>query len=111
MATTQGTIDYILDQLSSLRDVSARKMFGEYALYSNGRVVGLVCDNRLFIKITAEGKKFVGAYYQEGSAYKGAKISMVIDEERIEDRDWLCELIETTALHVPVTTKNKKREV
>jgi len=52
MSTKQSTIDYLLDQLASVPDVRARKMFGEYALYCNGRVVALVCDNELFVKIT-----------------------------------------------------------
>lgn len=107
MATKQGTIDYILDQLTSVHDVSARKMFGEYSLYCDGKVVGLVCDDTLYMKITEEGKQFVGEYYQEGYAYKGAKGSMVIDEDRIEDREWICELIEITALHVPLLKKKK----
>jgi DNA transformation protein len=88
MATEQSTVDYILDQLASVRTVSARKMFGEYALYCSGKVVGLVCDDTLYIKITQEGKEFVGEKYQEGYAYKGAKVSMIIHESYIEDRDY-----------------------
>ncbi len=112
MSTKQSTIDYILDQLVDRSRVSARKMFGEYALYCDGRVVALVCDDTLFVKITEEGKDFVGKHYKEGFAYKGAKASMVIDEDRIEDREWLGELIRITALHVPlpkVKNKSKKR--
>ncbi len=108
MSTKQGTVDYILDQLASAGDVGARKMFGEYALYCGGIVVGLICDNTLYIKITDEGKQFVGKYYKEGHAYKGAKVSMVIDENRIEDREWLTELILITAAHVPVMKRKKK---
>jgi TfoX/Sxy family transcriptional regulator of competence genes len=109
MATKQETVDYILDQLTSIRGVSARKMFGEYALYCGGKVVGLVCDDTLYIKITEEGKEFVGKYYEEGCAYKGAKPSMVIDEDRIEDREWLSELVGITALHLPVPKKKKPK--
>jgi DNA transformation protein and related proteins len=101
MSTEQSTIDFILDQLSGLEGVSARKMFGEYALYCNGKVVGLVCDDILFIKITKEGKDFVGKYYEEGFAYKGAKASMKIDGDLIEDRRWLMELVEITAGSLP----------
>lgn len=108
MATKQETVDYILDQLGAGLDVSARKMFGEYALYCNGKVVGLICDETLFIKITDAGKKFVGEYYKEGNAYKGAKVSMVIDESRIEDRDWLAELIQITTDHLPLPKKKSK---
>lgn len=100
MASEQSLVDYILDQLISL-NVRARKMFGEYALYCDDKVVALICDNKLYIKITAEGKKFVGQEYLEGYAYQGAKASMVIDEDRIEDSDWLCELIRITVDNLP----------
>ncbi len=105
MATKQSTVDYILDQLMSLEGVSARKMFGEYALYYKGRVVALVCDDSVFVKVTEPGKAFVGEHYQEGAAYKGAKPSMQVDEERIEDREWLCQLIQITAENVPLPRK------
>lgn len=105
MATSQETIDFILDQLAGMGNISARKMFGEYALYCDGKVVGLICDDTLYIKITEQGKAFVGAYYQEGNAYAGAKPSMVIDGDRIEDHVWLGELIRITANNVPVKKK------
>jgi TfoX/Sxy family transcriptional regulator of competence genes len=108
MASKQATIDYILDQLSGVREVSARKMFGEYALYCGGKVVALVCDDTLFVKITDEGRSFVGEQYAEGEAYPGAKPSMLIDGYLIEDREWLAELIEITAAHVPALKPKKK---
>lgn len=108
MATSQSTIDYMLDQLTLIDGVSARKMFGEYALYCDGKVVGLVCDDALYMKITEAGEEFVGTYYQEGNAYPGAKPSMLINEERIEDREWLSELVRITTEHVPLSKKKTK---
>ncbi len=110
MATKQSTIDYMLDQLASVGDVSARKMFGEYVLYADGKVVALVCDDTLYVKITDEGKAFVGKYYEEGYAYNGAKVSMKIDDDHIDDREWLSELIQITASHLPMPKKKKKKE-
>lgn len=107
MATTPATIEYILDQLSTLKTVTARKMFGEYALYYQDRVVGLVCDNTLFIKITEQGKQFVGDDYHEGCAYPGAKPSLKIDEDLLEDRTWITHLIRVTAEHLPMPRKKK----
>lgn len=107
MATSPSTIDFILEQLVEAGKVRARKMFGEYALYCNDKVVGLVCDDTLYIKITEPGKEFVGQYYQEGHAYPGAKVSMVIDGDRIEDSEWLSELIKITADHVPLPKPKK----
>lgn len=108
MATKQATIDYILDQLSSLRNVAARKMFGEYALYYGGKVVGLVCDDMLYIKITDPGKDFVGNSYKEGPAYPGAKPSMIINEELIEDNSWLEELVKITLDNLPPPKSKSK---
>jgi TfoX/Sxy family transcriptional regulator of competence genes len=85
-------------------------MFGEYALYCDNKVVALVCDNQLFIKITPEGKALVGTHYEEGEAYPGAKPSMVIGAEELEDRERLCELIRTTAAALPAPTPKKRKK-
>ncbi len=110
MATKQSTIEFIQDQLASLKDISARKMFGEYALYYQGKVVALVCDDTLFVKMTDEGKQFIGENYEEGCAYKGAKASLKINVEQMENREWLSQLIQITAEHVQIpkrkTAKN-----
>jgi DNA transformation protein and related proteins len=76
-------------------------MFGEYALYCDEKVVALVCDNRLFVKITPPGNALLGQRYVEGVAYPGAKPSMVIGAEEIDDADRLCELIRITAAALP----------
>lgn len=108
MSTSQATVDYIIDQLSSVKNASARKMFGEYALYVGAKVVALVCNDTLFVKITEAGKAQVGDAYEEGCAYDGAKPSMVISEELIEDRHGLAELFELTAEHLPEPKPKKK---
>lgn len=109
MSTLQSTIDYILDQADAA-NVSARKMFGEYTLYANGKVIGLVCDDTLFIKITAQGKDYVGDHYCEGEPYQGAKPAMVIDAVLIEDRDWLSELVCITEKNLPMPAKKPARK-
>ncbi len=112
MATKQSTIDYILDQLAGTGDVRARKMFGEYALYLDDKVVALVCDDQLFVKITVEGREYSGEHYREGHAYPGAKASLLIDGELIEDREWLQGLVRLTAdaLPRPKPKKPSKRK-
>jgi DNA transformation protein and related proteins len=107
MSTKQVTIDFFLDQLSLLDGVRARKMFGEYAVYYNEKVVALVCDDQLFVKITTSGKEFVGDKYEEGFAYQGAKPSMLIGEEIFYDKKILCELIRITADALPAPKKKK----
>lgn len=52
MATRQDFIDYIMEQSGLGTRLSSRKMFGEYALYLDGKVVALACDNSLYVKST-----------------------------------------------------------
>lgn len=100
MSTKPSTIEYIEDQLASL-GVTSRKMFGEYTLYCDGKVVALVCDDALFVKITEVGKLFLGEKYVEAPAYPGAKPSMRIDEDDIENREWITKLIQITTKSLP----------
>jgi TfoX/Sxy family transcriptional regulator of competence genes len=106
MSTQQSTVDFILDQLSALHNVKVRKMFGEYALYCNEKVVALICDDQLFVKLTDPGKALAKGRYTEGYAYPGAKVSMDITSG-VDDQDFLCELIQVTADALP-TPKPKK---
>ena len=108
MATKQSTVDYILDQLADIPNIKARKMFGEYALYAGGKVVGLICDDTLFIKITEQGKEILDKDYKEGFAYPGAKASMKIPDDFLEDRRRLLELVRVTEKNLP-KPKPKKR--
>ncbi|MCX6793369.1 MAG: TfoX/Sxy family protein [Candidatus Falkowbacteria bacterium] len=109
MATKQSTIDFILDQLTKVSGISTRKMFGEYALYCDGKVVALVCDNNLYMKITEAGKKFLGDKYKEGFAYPGAKASMLIEGDLIEEKDWLARLVVITADSLPLPKPKIKK--
>jgi DNA transformation protein len=101
MSTSPSTIEFILDQLSNLSEVRARKMFGEYALYHQAKVVALVCDDQLFVKITEPGKAFVAERYVEGSPYPGAKPAMLIAGDELDDAEWLVKLVKITASALP----------
>lgn len=109
MATKQSTIDYIEDQLARVPAIHSRKMFGEYALYCGDKVVALVCDGKLFVKITVPGTAYVGSHYEEGSPYPGAKPWMYIDEDLLDESEWLAELITVTAEALPIPKPKKKR--
>ncbi len=74
-------------------------MFGEYALYSKGKVVALVCDNQLFIKSTDASKSFIGDVV-EAPPYPGAKLAFLI-QDKIEDGEWLTQLITLTEEELP----------
>ena len=100
MASKQRTVDYLLEQMSESQEVSARKMFGEYAIYCQGKVVALVCDERLFMKPTSAGRGFIGKV-TEGLPYPGAKPCLEIDAELWEDREWLSRLVRLTTDELP----------
>ncbi|MEI7905310.1 MAG: TfoX/Sxy family protein [Candidatus Firestonebacteria bacterium] len=106
MSSDQGFIDFIVDQLQNAGRIKFRKMFGEYALYCNGKVFALVCDNQLFVKQTDAGRAFIGVVV-EAPAYPGAKMSFLI-EDKIDDREWMCELVRITARELPVPKAKKK---
>ncbi len=106
MASNKDFVEFIIDQIKDAGVITYRKMFGEYAIYSDGKVVALVCDNRLFVKPTEGGRSFAGEV-KEAPAYPGAKMSFLI-EDQLEDREWLSELIRITAGELPAP-KAKKR--
>ena len=108
MATESEFAQFITDQLSGLDTVTTRRMFGEYALYANGKVVGLICDNRLFVKPTEAGRTFIGDPVM-APAFSGAKPSYLF-EDGLDDRRWLAELISLTANELP-PPKIRKRKV
>ena len=101
MGTKQQIVDFILEQMAGVPDVTARKMFGEFALYSMGKVVALVCDDQLFVKPTDAGKSWIGTV-TEGQPYPGAKPCFLIEGDQWEDGDWLSELIRLTAHALPM---------
>ncbi|MBW7868753.1 MAG: TfoX/Sxy family protein [Brumimicrobium sp.] len=108
MATKQSFAEFIVDQIDHAGDITIRKMFGEYAIYSNGKVFGLICDNQLFIKPTQVGREYIGTI-TEAPPYPGATNYFLI-EDRIEDREWLSELVRITAKALPEPKLKKKKK-
>ena len=108
VASKQSTVDFLLDQLAGAGDVTARKMFGEFCLYYSGKPVALVCDDQLFVKPTPEGGELVGTA-SEAPPYPGAKPYLLISADLWEDRDWLGELIRTTASQLPEPKPRRRK--
>lgn len=109
MASKQSTADFITDQISSAGSVSAKKMFGEYGIYCDGKLVALVCDDRLFIKQTPEGRAYLGEC-EEAPPYPGAKPCFVIPGDQWDDREWLSRLISITAAQLPIPKKKTPKK-
>lgn len=105
MATQQSTADFLLDQVQSAGDVRIRKMFGEYALYCDEKVVAFICDDNLFMKITDASEPF-RAYCEEAPAYPGSKPYLKVSQEKWDDHEWLSDFVRKTAAVVPLKKKN-----
>ena len=108
MASDLSFVEFVVDQMENTGTVTYRKMFGEYAVYCNGKVVALICDNRLFIKPTEGGRSFIGDVV-EAPPYPGAKMSFLI-EDKLEDREWLSHLVRITAKELPEPKPKKKKK-
>lgn len=108
MASDQKFVDFIIDQIENAGKITAKKMFGEYGIYSDEKIFGVICDNKLFVKPTKSGREFIGNVV-EAPAYSGAKPSFLI-EEKVEDRDWLSELVRVTVKELPKPKQKRKKK-
>ncbi|MDY0296853.1 MAG: TfoX/Sxy family protein [Acidobacteriota bacterium] len=108
MSSDDSFVQFVSEQMQSAGHIRYRKMFGEYAVYCNEKVVALICDNRLFVKPTRSGREFIGDVV-EAPPYKGAKPSFLI-EDKLDDAEWLCELIALTEQELPPPVKKKRRK-
>ncbi len=108
MASDQDFVEFIADQMRDAGHISYRKMFGEYAVYCDGKVVALVCDNQLFIKPTEKGRSYIGNIC-EAPPYPGARMYFLI-EDAFEDREWISGLIKITADQLPLPQKMKGKK-
>ena len=104
MASRKEYLDYILEQLSGLEDISHRAMMGEYILNYRGRVVGGIYDDRFLVKPT----KSAVAVMLEASRerpYDGAKEMLLVDN--VEDREFLRKLLEAMVDELPAPKKKR----
>jgi TfoX/Sxy family transcriptional regulator of competence genes len=109
MASKQGTVDFIIEQMTEAGAVSAKKMFGEYGLYLSGKLFGLVCDDQLFIKPTLNGRAFLGDRVTEAAPYPGAKPCFLIPGDAWEEGKRLSKLVRMTVDQLPPPKKKPSR--
>ena len=104
MSTTREYIDFILEQLSGLRDISSRQMMGEYIIYYKGKIAAYVCDNRLLVKPVEAALEYIPDGIME-PLYPGAKDMLLV--ENTEDREYLEGLFE--AIYCQLSQPGKKK--
>ena len=105
MASTKDYLDYILEQLSGVEEISYRAMMGEYILYVQGKVFGGIYDNRFLVKPTASARAMMPEATME-LPYEGAKEMLLVDNT--DDREFLTALITAMADELPAPKKKKK---
>ena len=105
MASSKYYLDFILEQLSEVEDISQRAMMGEYIIYYRGKVVGGIYDNRFLVKPTKSAVDMMPEASLE-LPYEGAKEMLLVDN--VESKEFLKELLE--AMYEELPAPKKKRE-
>jgi TfoX/Sxy family transcriptional regulator of competence genes len=108
MATDQDFITYVAEQAGLGERLTQRKMFGEYALYVDEKVVAFACDNSLFVKPSQAVARLAPDLPQR-PPYPGAKDYPVADE-LLDDADALRRLLVETAALMPAPKPKKPRK-
>ena len=105
MASTKEYLEYILEQLSDLDDISYRAMMGEYIIYYRGKIVGGIYDDRFLVKPVKAAIDMMPNADME-LPYEGAKEMLLVDD--VDDREFLAELFEALYDELPAPKKKSK---
>ena len=104
MASSKEYLDFILEQLSELDDVSYRAMMGEYILYYRGKIIGVIYDDRFLVKPTKSAVAMMPNAEME-LPYDGAKEMLLVDD--VDNKEFLRELLEAMYSELPAPKKKK----
>jgi DNA transformation protein len=106
VASDKDFISFVCEQLQGAGEISSRRMFGEAAVYLQDKVVGLVCDNQLFVKPTEAGRAKIGVPVEVPPFPGASKWFLLAD---LDDLEFLADLIRTTADALPVPKIKTKK--
>lgn len=109
MATSPETIEFILEKLRNRGRFKTRAMFGEYALYADDKVVALVCDDQLFVKILPESKELADVC-DTGAPYPGAKPHYIVEEDQLSKLEYLPTMLLDISKALPKPKPKKKKK-
>lgn len=104
MSSSKEYLEFVLEQLSGLEDVTHRAMMGEYIIYYRGKVVGGIYDDRFLLKPTKSALAIMPNASKE-LPYEGAKEMLLVDD--IENRELLREVLDAMYEELPATKKKK----
>ncbi|WP_061313492.1 TfoX/Sxy family protein [Clostridium botulinum] len=106
MASSQEYLDFIIEQLYIINDVSYRKMMGEYILYYREKIFGGIYDDRFLVKITKASKQLMPEAVEE-LPYEGAKPMLLVDD--VDNKEFLYQLITNMYEELPTPKVKKKK--
>lgn len=107
MASSEEYLEFVLEQLSELNDISYRAMMGEYIIYYRGKVVGGIYDDRFLVKNIKAAADLMPEATLE-LPYDGAKEMLLVDD--IENKVFLRELLEAMVDALPAPKKKKEKK-
>ncbi len=106
MASDTDLVNYIADQCGGAGEITTRLMFGDYAIYCNGKIFGLISDNGFYIKPTDAGRQLLREVIMR-PPYEGAKDYFYLPD--LDDRDYLSALVSATCRELPEPKPRKKK--
>lgn len=106
MATSKEFLQYVLDQLSDVEGVRTRPMMGEYLLYKEERLAGVICDNCVFVKPVPAARELLPQARLE-PPYEGAKAMLVVD--CLDDRERMNRLMAEIYDQLPPPKPRKRK--
>lgn len=108
MATQKETVEFLLAKLRQPKRFSARAMFGEYALYADGKVVALICDDLLYLKILPASQE-LEPLCEKGEPYPGAKTHYLVEEGQLSTLQTLPQILCAIAESLPEKKKRTRQ--
>ena len=106
MASNKDLVQYIVDQCSDAGEITVKKMFGDYGIYCNDKIFGLICDDCLYVKPTESGKVAL-RHVVKCPPYEGAKDYFLIED--IDNREYLSMLVRETCKELPMPPPKRKK--
>ena len=104
MASSKDYLNFVLEQLSGLDDLTYKAMMGEYIIYYRDKIVGGIYDDRFLVKPTKSAKNLMPEADLE-LPYEGAKEMLLVDD--IDNREFLRALVEAMYDELPARKKKK----
>ena len=104
MASSKEYLEFIMEQLAGMEDVSWRAMMGEYIIYYRGKIVGGIYDDRFLVKPVEAAVAMMPEAELE-VPYEGAKEMLLVDN--VDDKELLCSLLEAMYDELPAPKKKK----